>query len=546
METSSEQVDESERNAVSQCCCQCVDETVMVANLCISTGYFNRFLNEIIIIDPAMKHVATSLGSISVALHELGGKIFNHLLEQNVHFSSTHLRIFDPLLPSWKGNPTTIVIDGNQNLIDAIHNLLSHLKFHNHLTDRKQIKQMIVESNLQQLWQELDDIFKSQDKEFRDKSSSLDSKSSSETKEDNVEKPVTIKEENLSEQKESKSSDSDAKEISDNLDVKEEFLDQEKDTESKTNESKSSDNDAKEISENLNVDEEVSDLESKSLNSSIMKAERSKFLKSLKRKTVFVIHNASSQNYEDEELEHFLRTVNLLNKHGATVLVPRNYLENSRMTKHDRFIKMSAWDGTMPALLEKLDIVINVSNDGSLVNFSNIFQGLSPPVISLNYDEIDQEDLMISTIMEPKVVLRHMRLTLDDSKHFVHEVTLVRSSSLMSRLNVWVNNKIFTRLDGDGVIISTPTGSKFYSLKAGGPEIHPSLECVLLTPLASRSSKPVILPANWDISVSLAERSDPVNIELDGEAIGQLSENETLAIKLSEYYINELISPNNN
>ncbi|MBI5042536.1 MAG: NAD(+)/NADH kinase, partial [Nitrospirae bacterium] len=49
-------------------------------------------------------------------------------------------------------------------------------------------------------------------------------------------------------------------------------------------------------------------------------------------------------------------------------------------------------------------------------------------------------------------------------------------------LDIFVNAKFVTSLRGDGLIISTPTGSTAYSLSAGGPIIHPTVDAIILTP----------------------------------------------------------------
>ena len=60
---------------------------------------------------------------------------------------------------------------------------------------------------------------------------------------------------------------------------------------------------------------------------------------------------------------------------------------------------------------------------------------------------------------------------------------------------------------GDGLIVSTPTGSTAYSLAAGGPVLAPELEAVVLTPLASHSLalRPLVLSLNDGLDVVVEE-----------------------------------------
>lgn len=56
-----------------------------------------------------------------------------------------------------------------------------------------------------------------------------------------------------------------------------------------------------------------------------------------------------------------------------------------------------------------------------------------------------------------------------------------------------------------GIIIATPTGSTAYSLAAGSSMVHPSVPCMLVTPICphSLSFRSIVVPAGVEISVSM-------------------------------------------
>ena len=74
---------------------------------------------------------------------------------------------------------------------------------------------------------------------------------------------------------------------------------------------------------------------------------------------------------------------------------------------------------------------------------------------------------------------------------------------------------------GDGLIVSTPTGSTAYSLAAGGPVLAPELDAVVLTPLASHSLalRPLVVPLNEGLELVVEEcgGSDECMLVLDGQ-----------------------------
>lgn len=118
----------------------------------------------------------------------------------------------------------------------------------------------------------------------------------------------------------------------------------------------------------------------------------------------------------------------------------------------------------------------------------------------------------------------------DDSKkikemiHAMNDVTIHRGSSPnLTSLDIYIDNEFFTTTFADGVIFATPTGSTAYSLSSGGSITHPSVPCVLLTPICPRSLsfRPLILPSLSDIMIKLSESNRNQRIELTIDGITQ-------------------------
>ena len=145
-------------NNISSCCCGCAEQFVKLINLCISTAYSNRFLQEITGKDESisMQHVSDLLGSISVALHFLAAELSDHILNVEPHLN--HFKIFDPKYPSWKGDPTKFVLEGNKVLVVAIERFMTLMKIHDHHVERSLVKKLIRGTKLIFLWDELEKL----------------------------------------------------------------------------------------------------------------------------------------------------------------------------------------------------------------------------------------------------------------------------------------------------------------------------------------------------------------------------------------------------
>jgi len=93
-------------------------------------------------------------------------------------------------------------------------------------------------------------------------------------------------------------------------------------------------------------------------------------------------------------------------------------------------------------------------------------------------------------------------------------------------------------LQGDGVILATPTGSTAYSLSAGGSMAHPGVPGILLTPVSphSLSFRPAVLPDSSIISVGvpLNARSGAA-LSVDGKEFCVLRLGDAVEVSVSRH-----------
>ncbi len=107
----------------------------------------------------------------------------------------------------------------------------------------------------------------------------------------------------------------------------------------------------------------------------------------------------------------------------------------------------------------------------------------------------------------------------------------------MIALSVRIDGHAGPRIEGDGLIVSTPIGSTAYNVSAGGPIVAPDVPAMVVTPIAahSLSFRPVVvsLGSTLEIGIDRANRADGsgTTLVLDGQAAAQLLDGDTVRIR---------------
>lgn len=102
---------------------------------------------------------------------------------------------------------------------------------------------------------------------------------------------------------------------------------------------------------------------------------------------------------------------------------------------------------------------------------------------------------------------------------------------------------------GDGLIVSTPTGSTAYNLSAGGPIIYPTMGAVLITPICPHmlTNRPIVLPDELDIEISLATPdAQNIYLTLDGQEGFEIGDSDRVCVRKSEERVLLVQSPDKN
>jgi len=99
---------------------------------------------------------------------------------------------------------------------------------------------------------------------------------------------------------------------------------------------------------------------------------------------------------------------------------------------------------------------------------------------------------------------------------------VVMGKATISRLNhcdVYIDGEFVSAYKTDSLIVSTPTGSTAYSLAAGGPIVMPTVDALIVTPVAAHSltHRPLVVPKSSRIEIVISTGAEQAYLSVDGQ-----------------------------
>lgn len=198
--------------------------------------------------------------------------------------------------------------------------------------------------------------------------------------------------------------------------------------------------------------------------------------------------------------------------------------------------------GWPPTPLDELgrraQLVVVLGGDGTLIQAARVLQGRAVPILGINLGslgfmtEIPRKDALraFARVLDKKATIdSRMKLTCRlyrKGKLLVEDEVLndvVVNKSALARITdieTWIADDLVALFKSDGVIFATPTGSTAYSLSAGGPIVHPSVDCVVVTPICPHAltQRPIVVPGDQVIRTVLKSEVSDVYLTIDGQA----------------------------
>lgn len=199
--------------------------------------------------------------------------------------------------------------------------------------------------------------------------------------------------------------------------------------------------------------------------------------------------------------------------------------------------------------LQACDAVLSVGGDGTFLRANALASGEDKPLLGINVGrvgfltevELDGLEAACRRLKEDDYTLdeRMMLCAQAQGRSFLALNDVVLSRGGYARLigvNAWIDSEPVGRFIGDGVIVSTPTGSTGYSLSAGGPIVCPELSCMLITPICAHSlqHRPVVTSDRQTITLRLdADHTQSAMVSVDGQEAMSFHAGQTICITRS-------------
>ena len=207
---------------------------------------------------------------------------------------------------------------------------------------------------------------------------------------------------------------------------------------------------------------------------------------------------------------------------------------------------------------EKVDFFFSFGGDGTILNALIFIQDLEIPVIGVNTGRLgflasfSKEDVFLNI---DKILKREMnvskRSVLEiqssgneiDFPYALNDFTVSRNETTsMITIETHINDEFLTYYWGDGLIISTPTGSTAYSLSCGGPILAPSNDNIAITPIAPHNLnvRPIVLKDDVEVKLKVTSRVPQYSLSLDSR-LYHLNTTQEIIIKKAKFELSLML-----
>ena len=206
-------------------------------------------------------------------------------------------------------------------------------------------------------------------------------------------------------------------------------------------------------------------------------------------------------------------------------------------------------------LSDTIDLGIVIGGDGTMLHAARSLAPVGLPLIGINLGRLGYltdipagqmtqliDELLAGQFTIEERIMLQVEVFADDqlTEHGValNDVALVKGETgRMIEFETYVNGESVGRTRGDGMILSTPTGSTAYALSVGGPILHPLLPAILFAPVCPHSlgQRPLVLDDSSHIKIDIVDLAGAcANVFVDGIHRIAVAETDFLTVRRAD------------
>ena len=203
----------------------------------------------------------------------------------------------------------------------------------------------------------------------------------------------------------------------------------------------------------------------------------------------------------------------------------------------------------------RCSLILVIGGDGTILSVARQLHELPVPLLGINMGT--KGFLACLEPGELPMILRAARGQMTISRRMTLEVELQREGATILRdhalndvvlhgygdcinLTAWCDGDKITRFSGDGIIVSTPTGSTGYSMSAGGPIVEPAARAMILSPICAHmlGARTFVLSADRKITIRAEKlHSRRAYLSVDGYSVADLHNADTVLVHPSPHQV---------
>ncbi len=258
--------------------------------------------------------------------------------------------------------------------------------------------------------------------------------------------------------------------------------------------------------------------------------------------------------YTNSQREFLQLLIDELTKRGSDILIYEPY--NKAIAGEVKFVDKPLFFNTYDDIEKDVDILFSIGGDGTLLDTVSIVRNSGIPILGINLgrlgflssvskDEIAYavesvyngdyyiDSRALLQLSEPKGLFGDVNFALND-------LTIYRNNTTaLIVVHVYVDDVLLNSYWGDGLIVSTPTGSTAYSLSVGGPIVTPGSKNFIIAPIASHNLtvRPIIIQDTSVIKIRIEGREEKYLMTMDSRHSAITKDNEII-IKRCDFNVN--------